>query len=386
MWSIFPMRSPRCMSRPHNLMILNHMDNNQYCVIMAGGHGGRFWPLTREDRPKQFLEIGGGGRTLMRLTYERFSKIFPTERIIVVTLSRYESLVKECIPELSEENLLIEPYSRGTAPCIAYATYELLRRDPEAVMTVTPADQIIMDEEVFCDTVRNIAGHAVSTGTLVTIGVVPDRPDTNFGYIQIAGGKKNKSVPMKVKTFTEKPDTTLATIFCKSGEFYWNSGIFACRAKVMEEEMNRYIPEVTSLFKGWETALVQSQRLEFLEKVYSSCSNLSIDYGVMEKTDRAWLYPAKFGWSDIDSWESLYKVMPEKDEDANFSNAGKTLMEQNHHCLIWAKNKKKVLAVMGLQNYAVIDTDDVLLICPLDSAEIKDLTAGVAMPDFEDYR
>ena len=353
---------------------------------MAGGRGGRFWPLTREGRPKQFLEIGGGGRTLLRHTYDRFSKIFPQERILVVTLARYAGLVKESIPELAEENLLLEPYSRGTAPCIAYATYELLRRDPEAVMTVTPADQIIMDEEVFCDTVRNIACHAVSTSTLVTIGVVPDRPDTNFGYIQIAGGKKNKSVPMKVKTFTEKPDATLASVFCKSGEFYWNSGIFACLAKVMEEEMDRYVPEVTSLFKGWETALGSERRQEFLERVYSSSSNLSIDYGVMEKTDRAWLYPAKFGWSDIGSWESLYKVMPGKDADANFVNAGKSFMEQNHHCLIMAKNKRKVLAVRGLQNYAVIDTDDVLLICPLDSAEIKDLTAGVAMPDFEDYR
>lgn len=362
------------------------MNKNQYCVIMAGGRGGRFWPLTRENRPKQFVEVGGRGRTLLRLTYDRFAKIFAPENILVVTLARYGALVRESIPELPEENLLLEPYSRGTAPCIAFATCELLRRDPEATMVVTPADQIIFDEDGFRDTVTKVIGHAGTNRALVTIGIVPDRPDTNFGYIQIAGGKNNTTVPMKVKTFTEKPDAALAAVFCKSGEFYWNSGIFAWQAKVIMEEMDRHIPEVTSLFTGWETALGSTSRQEFLERAYSSCSNLSIDYGVMEKTDCAWLYPATFGWSDIGSWETLYKVLSDKDENDNFINARRAFLEHNHHCLMWSKNRNKVLAVRGLQNYAVIDTDDVLLICPLDSSEIKELTAGVAMPDFEDFR
>lgn len=353
---------------------------------MAGGRGSRFWPLTREDRPKQFLEIGQEGKTLLRLTYERFAKMFAPENILVVTLEKYGKAAMESVPELPEGNLLLEPYSRGTAPCIAFATCEILRRNPDATMVVTPADQVIMDEDVFCDTVKNISAHAAATRTLVTIGVVPDKPDTNFGYIQIAGGKKNKTVPMKVKTFTEKPDAALAAVFCKSGEFYWNSGIFAWQAKVIMEEMNRYIPEVTSLFAGWEKYLGTAGSREFLERVYTSCSNLSIDYGVMEKTDSAWLYPAKFGWADIDSWESLYKVITGKDEAANCINAEKSLLEHSHHCLMLSKNRKKLVAVRGLENYAVIDTDDVLLICPLDSAEIKELSAGVAMPDYEDYR
>lgn len=362
--------------------------NNRYCIIMAGGSGTRFWPASRAAKPKQFLDVTNTGKTFIRHTYDRFLKVVPQENIIVVTAEKYRDLVLENIPELQEKNLLLEPYARNTAPCIAYATYTLLKRDPEAQMVVAPSDHMIDDEDLFAKTISKAFDYVSENDVLMTLGVVPTRPDTNYGYVQACGGQEalSKGEPVEVKTFTEKPDRTLAQVFIDSGEFMWNSGIFVWKAKTIRKEMEKHLPEVTGLFKGWDNVLGTSLEKDFIARAFTDCINISIDYGVMEKTDKAWLYPVKFGWVDIGTWESLYNYMPGKDEKGNSIEAEKTLLEDSGNLMIVTPDKKKLVAVSGLDNFIVIDTDDVLLICPKDDKRFKDFISGIAMPEYEKYR
>mgnify|MGYP002626174048 CR=1 FL=1 len=290
---------------------------------MAGGGGTMFWPLCRRDRPQQFLNLSRLGKSLLRQTYERLTGIIPHENILVVTLARYADAVRADIPELQDGNLLLEPYGRNTAPCIAYAAYTLLKRDPEAVMAVTPADNLIDDEAAYCDTLREALDYAATHQALITLGVVPDRPDTHFGYIQVQGGKKawEQTRPVKVKTFTEKPDEKLAEVFLRSGEFLWNSGIFVWQARTIREELERHVPSVTHLFDGWEEALGSQKEERFLEKAYMNMERISIDYAVMENTEIDWIFPAAFRWADIKDWEAFYSLIAKTDAEGNASFA-----------------------------------------------------------------
>ena len=220
---------------------------------MAGGSGTRFWPVSRTSKPKQFLDMAGTGKTFIQQTYERFLRIVPKENILIVTAAKYKDLVLEQIPELDGDNLLLEPYSRNTAPCIAYATYKLLQRNPEANIVVTPSDHAIDNDELFAETIRKAFEYVEENDVLMTLGVLPTRPDTNYGYVQAVGGKKahENHEPMAVKTFTEKPDKDMANLFISTGEFFWNAGIFVWRGKTIKSEMERHLPEVTGLFIGW---------------------------------------------------------------------------------------------------------------------------------------
>ena len=362
--------------------------NNCYCVIMAGGSGTRFWPVSRASKPKQFIDIADTGKTFLRQTYERFLQVVPQENILVVTAQKYAELVMEQIPELDRSNMLLEPYSRNTAPCIAYATYKLLQRNPDAHIVVTPADHAIDNEELFAETIKKAFGYIEENDVLMTLGVVPTRPDTNYGYIQAYGGSdvyKNDK-PMQVKTFTEKPDRDLAKVFISTGEFFWNAGIFLWKAETIRKKMEKYLPEVTALFKGWENALGTSVEYEFIARAYTGCRNISIDYGVMEKTDKAWMYPVKFGWGDIGTWESLYNIIPEKDANGNAVSAEKTLIENTRNVLVVSPEKKKLIAIKGLEDYMVVDTEDALVICPKDDKKFKDFISGLGMPEYEKYR
>ena len=359
-----------------------------YCVIMAGGTGVRFWPVSRAAKPKQFLDVADTGKTFIQSTYERFLRVVPKENILIVTGDRYRDIVMEQLPDLAPENLLLEPYSRNTAPCIAYATYTLLKRDPQARMVVTPSDHMIDNEELFAETVRKAFDYIEENDVLMTLGVVPTRPDTNYGYIQAYGGSdvyKNDK-PMQVKTFTEKPDRDLAKVFISTGEFFWNAGIFLWKAETIRKKMEKYLPEVTALFKGWENALGTSVEYEFIARAYTGCRNISIDYGVMEKTDKAWMYPVKFGWGDIGTWESLYNIIPEKDANGNAVSAEKTLIENTRNVLVVSPEKKKLIAIKGLEDYMVVDTEDALVICPKDDKKFKDFISGLGMPEYEKYR
>lgn len=363
------------------------MTDNRFCVIMAGGSGSQFWPLSRENRPKQFIDIAGEGRSYLRSTYERFVRIVPKENILVVTLDRFQGRVRDLIPELPAENLLLEPYARNTAPCLSYAMYTLLRRHPDAVMAATPSDLLIGDEELFAETIRNALDYAASNHVLMTLGITPTEPDTHFGYIQVQGGRAaaTSGKPLKVKTFTEKPDLALAEVFCRSGEFFWNSGIFVWRADTLRAEMERYVPEVTRLFEGWENAIGSPAERLFIEQAYTDCPKVSVDTGVMEKTDIAWLYPAAFGWTDISSWDMLWRENRDKDADGNVFLTDRHFAENTVRSLI-VGDGKRLVAVKGLRDYLVVDTPDALLVCPRDDKAFREVIAGLGMPGYDDYR
>ena len=362
--------------------------DNRYCVILAGGAGSRFWPLSQTAKPKQFLDVADTGKTFLQMTYERFSKIVPKENIIVVTAEKYRDLVIDNIPELDEKNLLLEPYSRNTAPCVAYANYTILHRNPEARVVVTPSDHVIIDEGMFIESITKAFEYVIEKDVLMTLGIPPTRPDCNYGYVQACGGREAivKGEPVPVKTFTEKPDKSLAQVLIDSQEFLWNSSIFIWNAKTIRKEMKKYLPEIPRLFKGWEKVMGTSLEKDFVARAFTDCRNISIDHAVMEKTDRAWVYPVRFGWVDMGTWESLYDFMPNKDIYGNSITAEKALLEDARNLLVVNPDKQKLVAIKGLENYIVIDTDDVLLICPKNDKKFKDFISGIAMPEYEKYR
>ena len=362
------------------------LNNHLYCIIMAGGVGSRFWPISRLDKPKQFLDFTTDGTSFLRMAYDRMKAIIPDDNILVVSLSRYEEQVREQLPELKQENLLLEPYNRNTAPCITYATYKLLKRDPDAVMVVTPADHIIKDSAEFNETISNAMAYAAGSDTLISIGVMPSRPDPNFGYIQMAGPYE-EGKPVKVKTFTEKPDKELAQVFISTGEFLWNTGIFVWKASTIKRELERYVPEITRLWEGWSTFLDSAEEKSFLERIYPDMPRNSIDYAVMEKTENAWVYPAKFNWADIGNWDSLYEYMAHHDSEGNAMNlVNKGLVKECRDNIVYSVNPGKLIALRGLENFIVIDTDDVLMICPRNEEKLKDTLSTLAMSSFEEYR
>lgn len=357
-----------------------------YCVIMAGGIGSRFWPISRVERPKQFLRITPDGVSFLRNTFDRMKAIVPEKNIIVVTLERYYSLVKNDLPEIEDSNILLEPYNRNTAPCLAFATYSLLKRDPLAIVVATPADHSIGDIQAFNETLNTALSYAAGADALITIGVTPTRPDSNFGYIQ-AAGIPEKNRPVRVKTFTEKPDRELAKVFIETGEFLWNSGIFVWRASEIKDEMEKYCPEITRLWKGWKEYLGTENQKAFLEKIYPDMPRTSIDYSIMEKTDNAWVYPATFKWADIGNWESLYEYLAHKDESSNsYRISGKALLKDCQKNIIYSNDGKKMVAVRGMEDYLIVDMKDVLLICPRRDDKLAEFLSELALPEYEEYR
>ncbi len=362
--------------------------SNVYCVIMAGGSGSRLWPVSRTSCPKQFLHVTGNDKTLLRQTYDRFSDFILPENIVVVTSARFAPIVEGQIPELLPENLLLEPYTRNTAPCIAWATYTILHRNPDATIIFSPSDNYITDQEQFRSLASASLEFADREDVLVTLGIVPNRPDPNYGYIQVVGGKGNYSVgtPAKVKTFTEKPDRNLAEIFVDSGEFLWNSGIFAAHASVLREEMETYNPEVTTLFKGWENAIGSVSEKSFIERAYTDCPWTSFDYSLLERTLNAWIMPCDFRWLDIGNWASVYDYVEKKDEEGNASEGGPVISRNCRNTLIINEEHGKLVAAKGLDNFIVVNTEDALLICPKDDRSVKELLSTLAMPQYEKWR
>ena len=343
--------------------------NNCYCVIMAGGAGTRFWPVSRTAKPKQFLDVADTGKTFIRSTYDRMAKILPQENILIVTAAKYRDLVMEQIPELESRNLLLEPYSRNTAPSATYATYTLLKRNPDAHFVVMPSDYIIENEDLFVQTIQDAFDFVEKNDYLVTLGVIPTRPETNYGYAQVCGGRE-----------------ALLKEYLAAGNYLWNAGIFVWRAQTIREEIEKHLPQVAGLFKGWENALGTSAETEFLTKAFSDCMNISMAYGIMEKTEKAWVYPVQFDWQDVGTWESLYNYMTDRDAEGNATSAEKVLLDDTQDTLVISQKKKKLVAVKGLEDYIVIDTDDVLLICPKDDKKFKEFISQIAMPEFEKYR
>lgn len=350
------------------------MKSNTFCVIMAGGIGSRFWPLSKTSSPKQFLDILGTGKSLLRQTYERFSPLCPDENVIVVTSSDYKDLVLEQLPELKPEQVLTEPFRRNTAPCIAFANKWIGDRNPEANIVVTPADHLIINEAEFHQAIQKGLDFVNEKKALLTLGIKPHRPETGYGYIQ-AGKPVNEDSPFsKVKTFTEKPNADLAKVFYESGEFYWNSGIFIWSLKSINKAFDTYLKEVKQLFDPVKT--VPSSNENQINDVYAECKNISIDYGVMEKADNVFVETVNFGWSDLGTWSSLYEYSAQ-DKDGNAVINGNTLLYETNGSIINVP-KDKVAVVQGLMDYIVVDSGDALLICPKQNEQqIRQFTTDI---------
>ncbi len=350
------------------------MNTKRYCVIMAGGVGSRFWPLSRTSRPKQFIDILGTGKSFLRHTFERFRSIVPDNHFLVVTNDAYRDMVRAELPELSEEQVLGEPFGRNTAPCIAYAAFRLAKRDPEAVMIVTPSDHLILDSEKFCAEMNACADFAATGRQLLTVGINPSRPETGYGYIQVGKPAEQEGF-MRVKTFTEKPGLDMARAFVRSGEFYWNSGIFIWRADAILDELRLHLADTYELFASIEESYDTPEERAEVARIYSEVRGTSIDYGVMEKSNNVFVRCSDFGWSDIGTWGSLYQYAA-KDDDGN------TLSENcfnfdTHNCVVRIP-KEKIAVIEGLEDYIVVDTEDVLMICPKSNEQdIKKFIATV---------
>lgn len=361
---------------------------NKYCIIMAGGIGSRFWPVSRNAMPKQFLDILGTGSSFLQQTFKRFEKIVPAENILIVTSEQYGPLVKEQLPQLRDENILLEPHRRNTAPCIAYATYKLYKKNPDATVVVAPCDHLILNEDLFLETIDNALSFAQEHNDLFTLGIKPTRPETGYGYIQTNNSKVrtiNGYVSYSVKTFTEKPDKELAKILFESGEFLWNSGIFVWNLKAIKEELEKHLPDIANPFKDGLPCYYTEEESGYIKGIYEACNGISIDYGVMEKTSKSWVFEASFGWSDLGTWESLY-VQSNKDEKNNMIQVGESLIENVNNSIVVSKEKDKLIVIKGLEGYMVVNTDDVLMICPKDDASFKNIITDLTVNELTKFQ
>lgn len=339
------------------------MNNNNYCVIMAGGIGSRFWPFSRKELPKQFLDFLGTGRTLLQQTYDRYSKVVEPDHIFVMTNTDYVTLVAEQLPEIDSTHILAEPARRNTAPCLAWATYHIHAIDSEAGIVFTPTDHLILKEEEFVRNIEEGLSYVHHNERLLCVGIRPTRVETRYGYIQVGEGGEGVFAP--VKTFTEKPEAELAKLFVESGEFYWNGGIFMGKARTIIEAFHEHAPELAICFEssGGCALYGTEHEKDFIEKYFSACPNVSIEYGILEKTDNVTVMTCDFGWIDLGTWSTYHDSMP-KDENNNVLAAPHTLDYDCHGCMIHSTDKKKLIVAQGLEDYLVVDTKDVLLICP----------------------
>jgi|SRR6218665_487687 len=351
------------------------MNKHHYVAIMAGGIGSRFWPMSRANYPKQFLDILGTGKTLIQQTFDRYKQLVPEENIYIVTSQEYVNLVAQQLPTLPFENIVAEPSRKNTAPCIAYIAFKLAQKDPNALMMAAPADHLVLDTEGFIETAKSALNFVDHINALVTIGIKPTYPNTGYGYIQHEAPEAAPGV-YKVKTFTEKPNLELAKTFLTSGDFLWNAGIFTWKVKNIIAAFEKFLPEMYEVFHTEKAAYNTPAEAEAIEKIYPLCTNISIDFGIMEKADNVYVIPASFQWSDLGTWNSAWENM-EKDY---FQNA----VAGNYVMIVDAKNTvvhvpdNKLVLLQGLENYIVVDTKDVLMICQKDKEqEIKEYVAEI---------
>ena len=354
---------------------------------MAGGVGSRFWPMSRSVHPKQFIDVLGTGKSLLQQTYQRFAgAICPPENIVIVTHVAYKDMVKEQIPGIPDENILCEPLRKNTAPCIAYASYKIVKKDPKALIVAAPSDHIILKDKTFGKAIVACYEKADSEDCLLTIGIRPMRPDTGYGYIQYIESQKKESDPRikKVKTFTEKPDLEMAKFFMQSGDFLWNSGIFVWSVGSIIKAMEKYMPEEAALFReGMDTYYTTNER-KYIEKVYEQRKNISIDYGVMEKADNVYVRSSAIGWSDLGTWGSLYQHM-EKDNAKNAVVGKNVMLFHSNGCIVHVP-KNKLVVMEGLEDYIVVESEDILLICKKqDEQQIRNFVNEVKVRKGEKF-
>lgn len=335
-------------------------NENNYCVIMSGGVGSRFWPYSRKNLPKQFLDFFGTGRSLLQQTFDRFNKLIPAENILIVTNELYANLVQQQLPQLHPQQILLEPSRRNTAPCIAWASYHIRALNPNANIVVAPSDHLILKEDEFLGAVEKGLEFVAKADKLLTLGIKPNRPETGYGYIQIA--EKESENLYKVKTFTEKPELELAKLFVASGEFYWNSGLFMWNVNNIIKAIEEYLPDVVMNLKS--DVYGTSEEMAFINEHFPACTNVSIDFGVMEKAENVYVLLGDFGWSDLGTWGSLYDLS-KKDEDGNVTLKCHTqLYDSQDNIIVLPSGKLAVVA--GMKGYLIAESDNVLLICPKD--------------------
>lgn len=357
------------------------MNQNNYCVIMAGGVGSRFWPFSRNRRPKQFIDFFGTGRSLLQMTIDRFRPLIPIENVVIVTNVAYRKLILEQIPDLHSEQILCEPARRNTAPCIAYAIAHIkgvLRHragisnvqgdwDNDALnanIVVAPSDHLILQEQKFQDIIQLGLNFVSTHDSLLTLGMKPTRPETGYGYIQIDASEEQ---PCRVKTFTEKPNLELAKVFLESGEFLWNSGIFLWNLKTICREMKRHLPDMVTKFTNGEQYMDTNKEEAFIQQMFPSCPNISIDYGIMEKAESVHVLQSDFGWSDLGTWGSLYDLST-KDDSANVTLKGNAMFYESEGNVV-AMPEGHLAVIRGLKDIIVAESDDVLLICPREDEQ-----------------
>lgn len=340
------------------------MTDNSYCVILAGGTGSRLWPLSQPAKPKQFLDIVGVGRSMLQLTYDRYTALCPPERFIVVTLEDYISIVHKQLPDVPAENVLAEPFKRNTAAAIAYAAAYLKQVAPDATMIVTPADHLILNNEVFTSSVRQAIKHVQENDTLMTIGIKAFRPETAYGYIQV-GDKIDNSDPHSpihtVRTFTEKPDADMANTFFECGDFCWNSGVFVWRRESIEKALRECMPTMQHCFDVLDT-MPESRWAEPLRNAYEQVETISIDYAVLEKARNEAVCLTQAAWSDVGAWNAVYEQSG-KDANGNAVVNGNAYLKNSQGCLVHADHGQ-VVVVDGLKDYMVIERKGITLICP----------------------
>lgn len=342
---------------------------------MAGGIGSRFWPESRTSYPKQFLDLLGTGKSLIQWTYHRFKNIVPKENIYFVTNHSYVNVLREQLPDVASENIISEPSRKNTAPCVAYFAHKIMALNPLANIVVSPADHLIMDEHSFEQTTLDALDFVAEHDALLTMGIKPTRPDTGYGYIQYDPEDAVGKV-FRVKTFTEKPSLELAQTFLKSGDFLWNSGIFVWNVNSILDAIEKHLPEMHEIFVQAKGVYNTPREQEVINELYSQCTNISIDYGIMEKAKNVFVIPSYFGWCDLGTWESAYENS-EKDYLGNAVYGKNIMVIDATECMVKAPAEKLVV-LQGLEKMIVIDTPDVLLICERSrEQQIKEYVAEV---------
>jgi mannose-1-phosphate guanylyltransferase len=356
------------------------MNKNNYALIMAGGVGSRFWPVSRTEFPKQFIDFFGVGKTLIQSTYERFLAICPPENIFIVTNEIYVDIIKQQIPALNENQILAEPMMRNTAPCIAYGSMKIAEINPNAVIVVAPSDHTIANPEGFVVAIEQSMTAAAESNSLLTLGIKPNRPDTGYGYIQFTTELlKSDDQIHKVKTFTEKPNLELAQSFLQSGDFLWNAGIFIWSAKAIMNAFEMYLPDMFEIFQQGKSFYNTVDEKKFIAEAYLQCTNISIDFAIMEKANNVYVLPAEFGWSDLGTWASIYE-MAEKDYVGNaVIPTEQVIMFDSSNCMVNVP-KEKLVILQNLHNYIVVESNNTLLICPRDEEQnVKNIVADVKL-------
>ena len=349
------------------------MRKHAYSVIMAGGIGSRFWPLSRSSKPKQFLDILNTGKTLIQETYERFKSICPEDHIYIVTNEEYIDLVLSQLPGITLSNIIAEPIRRNTAPCIAYACQKISLKDPHANIVVSPADHYILNSDKYLQDINFAIDFVNRNDSLVTLGIRPSRPDTGYGYIQFTEMEGLPDSIKKVKTFTEKPTKEIAESFIKSGDFLWNSGMFVWNVQTILRAFKDHLPEMISLFNEDNSVYGTVKEESYIKNVYSQCSNISIDYGIMEKAENVFVIPSDFGWSDVGTWGSIFDIYTKDYLDNAVDGKLVQIYDSSNNMI--SVSDEKLVVIQGAENFCIIDTKDVLLICKKENEqEIKQIT------------